>query len=545
MDKQHALDELIANYTSKDVIKAKAVIDYLLEIDSGERKRILLELSKWDDHFAIPVLAYLCYKHPAFVEDHSAIRSMLVERAIANPSQILKHLVSIVPETSVYVDLVKKTRLKEALPRIRQFLIQSDDTGVIKSSIQTLAAFGDTNAIDGIAEYLASNDDELQLAAMNALGEIGTEKSLSLLYAVLEQYPKMREAVLNLLAEVQSEAAIHMLNKTLTSPDAETRTLGKTRLAQLGAKAVPVLTANLSIDHPDLQIHTLNILLEIGDESSVKAVRNLLNTEPEDDNVRFAAFETLAHLPSLKGDYLLATGLTDRDDAIRLAAAKAIDKNLDPVLTGGIKNMIKTEDAEAVRVSKAIVDAEAGELYVALLELPFFHRITTEYIATRVHPAVRRFFLQTLREKDLSQTADQIEQRAEDAGESAQRKQICAVDDSVMILSVYRRVLNELGFEPVLFEFPEECLFWLAENQAVALFTDLNMPKMTGIELSRRVREQYDDATLPIIMVTTQQEGKDNRELEAAGINRVLNKPFDTESLGRILVDLNIANADK
>jgi len=68
------------------------------------------------------------------------------------------------------------------------------------------------------------------------------------------------------------------------------------------------------------------------------------------------------------------------------------------------------------------------------------------------------------------------------------------------------------------------------------LITDLNMPKMTGIELTEAVRKVYSKDDLPILMVTTQQDLEDREAAFGAGINGILYKPFTKEKL---IVELN------
>ncbi len=125
-----------------------------------------------------------------------------------------------------------------------------------------------------------------------------------------------------------------------------------------------------------------------------------------------------------------------------------------------------------------------------------------------------------------------IELEAEEVlPESENRPLACAVDDSRMILKIYQNILYGLGYEPVVFEFPAAALEWLEKEKPAVLFTDLNMPEITGIELIEKARQQYSREELPIIMVTTQNEMQDNEAALAAGVNDILAKPFTAETL--------------
>ena len=67
------------------------------------------------------------------------------------------------------------------------------------------------------------------------------------------------------------------------------------------------------------------------------------------------------------------------------------------------------------------------------------------------------------------------------------------------------------------------------------ILVDLNMPDITGIDLTRCVRERYSKEDLPIVMVTTQDEIRDYEEAYAVGINDIMQKPFSEEQIGNVL----------
>ena len=88
-----------------------------------------------------------------------------------------------------------------------------------------------------------------------------------------------------------------------------------------------------------------------------------------------------------------------------------------------------------------------------------------------------------------------------------------------------------MGFDPVLFEFPAGALEWLAKEKPALVLTDLNMPEISGIELTKRIRTLYPIEALPVIMVTTQSDVQDHEAAAAAGVNSILIKPFNAQTL--------------
>ena len=100
-----------------------------------------------------------------------------------------------------------------------------------------------------------------------------------------------------------------------------------------------------------------------------------------------------------------------------------------------------------------------------------------------------------------------------------------------MILNIYRSVLHHLGCKPMLFEFPALAIEAVKTAKPDLIFTDLNMPNVSGIDLTRAVRRLYGKEQLPIVMVTTQNECQDNEAAYKAGVNAILHKPFNEKVL--------------
>jgi DNA-binding response OmpR family regulator len=57
------------------------------------------------------------------------------------------------------------------------------------------------------------------------------------------------------------------------------------------------------------------------------------------------------------------------------------------------------------------------------------------------------------------------------------------------------------------------------------------MPEISGIQLTEGIRKKYSSEELPVIMVTTQSDTQDHDAAHAAGVNDILIKPFNPETL--------------
>lgn len=530
----YALQELRNNIKSKDPIKARLVLSQFQEYPQADQKRIIAELTSCKSSFCIPLLVFLTLL-PAGNEKWSQLLTQSVlSKVMADPSFIVKHLTDNNNQQLFYIELAADLRLKDAVPPLTDILMGSTGRDVLKVAIRALARIGEPESIKIIGEMLYADDPALIQEAAEGLGLIATPAAMHRLVEKIGQDEGVDLLIIDIFARVQDDGALQKLNELLQSRSAHLRNYIKEKLVSIGGKAVPMLTANLVVNDPDLQIHSLNILQEIGDGSAAGAVRKLINTHPKDANIRFAAYETLASLPGIRGDYVLASGLLDQEDNVRLAAAKAIDGSLDDVLSVGVGNMINHKDAESVRIIKLIIDAQAENIFVRMIDNDFFSTIALGYLRDKVHPDIRSFFKQTLLKNGHKVLADKLAAKP-GAGHQRWQAKACAVDDSGMILSVYRTVLNELNFEPVLFQDPKKALAWITQEKPEFVCTDLNMPVMDGIELIRHIRQHYPSNELPVIMVTTQNDQVDNKAAYMAGASAILNKPFDAARLDEVL----------
>lgn len=96
-------------------------------------------------------------------------------------------------------------------------------------------------------------------------------------------------------------------------------------LQRLGAHAIPALSRRLTDTNTDMVIQAYFTRGSSGDASAVLPVRKLLYNEPQDANVRFAAYEALGLLPLHKGAFVQAEGLDDPVEVVRIAASRAIE----------------------------------------------------------------------------------------------------------------------------------------------------------------------------------------------------------------------------
>src|SRR3954462_7247127 len=108
---------------------------------------------------------------------------------------------------------------------------------------------------------------------------------------------------------------------------------------------------------------------------------------------------------------------------------------------------------------------------------------------------------------------------------------ILVVDDDQAVRESLRRALTLQGYEVELAGDGEEALFKLRShpNATDLLVVDVLMPRLDGLELTRRLRS--DGSELPILMLTARDQVADRVEGLEAGADDYLVKPFALEQL--------------
>src|SRR5688500_1844574 len=108
-----------------------------------------------------------------------------------------------------------------------------------------------------------------------------------------------------------------------------------------------------------------------------------------------------------------------------------------------------------------------------------------------------------------------------------ERPSVWIVDDTRLDAKRAEGVLTELA-ECELFEHGGAMLERIErQGPPDALVLDWQLPELNGLELCRFLRTIYDEAALPIVLVTVKSASAEIAEALAAGANDFVAKPFD------------------
>lgn len=109
--------------------------------------------------------------------------------------------------------------------------------------------------------------------------------------------------------------------------------------------------------------------------------------------------------------------------------------------------------------------------------------------------------------------------------------QILIVDDNPANLDIFQTRLAAQGYEIVTASDGEEALAVAREKQPDLILLDVMMPKLNGIEVCRRLKEDSSLPFMPIVMVTAMADPKDVVAGLEAGADEYLTKPVDQTAL--------------
>lgn len=104
---------------------------------------------------------------------------------------------------------------------------------------------------------------------------------------------------------------------------------------------------------------------------------------------------------------------------------------------------------------------------------------------------------------------------------------IVLIDDSATNNLVLRKLSERIsGAECFAFTDAELALEYLFANDAALVIIDYSMPKITGIELAKRLRASPRHGTTPLVMVTATAELAVRRRAAEVGVSEFLVKPI-------------------
>lgn len=107
------------------------------------------------------------------------------------------------------------------------------------------------------------------------------------------------------------------------------------------------------------------------------------------------------------------------------------------------------------------------------------------------------------------------------------------VDDSISARRTTAQLFKDAGFEVQTAIDGLEAVAILDRGVPDVIMTDLEMPRMNGLELTAHVRAKQETRRVPIIMITSRSTEKHRQQAQDKGVDLYLTKPFSPDDLLR------------
>lgn len=114
-------------------------------------------------------------------------------------------------------------------------------------------------------------------------------------------------------------------------------------------------------------------------------------------------------------------------------------------------------------------------------------------------------------------------------------KAILTVDDSASIRQMVSFTLKGAGYDVTEAVDGQDALEKANQKVFDLVLTDINMPRMDGINLLEKLRDTPQYGRIPILMLTTESGDDMKAKGRAAGATGWLVKPFDPDSLIEVI----------
>jgi len=422
-------------------------------------------------------------------------------------------------------------------------LDSTDDAELVGEILRALAVFNDSSLRGVFLSFFGHEDDVVAAWAMRGAVACDDPVVRDALISLIDASVEMRgdgsggcslrvATAVDNLARFTDDQAIAYFARHIHHPNPSLRSIMNYAFAAMGEAVLPSLGEILRTGDKDEKIMAANILgLTALKEAAEILVEGLEGQE--DLNLKFAIYEALGRVNSLRSVVGLADGLVEQDEMVLIAVITSLDNLCNPGVLKVVAQALDKADAQAGRVAAAIVASRARELFTAL----YVAGRHADMLLAAVKGSNDREAVEVFRQALAA--IDTEPARAAAAGLAGQTsagsggdKRLLAADDSKAMLFFYKGVAADLGMELVTVEDGKQAYEYLQNDGDFDLIiTDMNMPNMDGIELTRKLRALEAFAGKPILMATTESESSQSALAAQAGVTDFISKPFTKEGL--------------
>jgi len=434
----------------------------------------------------------------------------------------------------------------DAADTLSEMAEEETDLDRLAEILLALAKIRPAGAAAVFRSFLGHDDSMLAALAMEMAGAYADTQAVVFLKAAVEATDADRTyeqcdittwKAIDALAAMATPETIAFLAANVHHKNPTARRIITDALVRLGESALPFLEPFYGQGDVDQRILACNIAGFIGSRKAVDGlVMGFDKGHFTDPNVRYAAFEALGRIGTLKGLVCLVDGLSESDELILMAVVTGLERHAVPGILKTIAERIGAGDERSSRIAHAVIASRSLRLFQELYTNDAVGAALMAELRTSQDPEILADFATRLGE--IGTERAKADAASLPKAKTATRKALAA-DDSKSMLALYRSILTDLGFEPLMAVNGQEAYAFVEAGEfADVVITDMNMPVMDGMELVGKLRGSLGYEDVPILMVTTESENSQRAMATKAGVTAFLTKPFKPEDLKAKLLEM-------
>ncbi len=428
---------------------------------------------------------------------------------------------------------------KRAATPLVQIAGAEDDPDRLMEVLTSLARIADPVGMPVFRQYLDHEDAFIKSSCIEALGKLQDGESIEAFKALISESeaPDRYEVcdittwkAIEALASFQLDETIAFLVEKLHHKNPTVRRIITDALITIGAPTIPMLFSAFECGDTDNKILSANVLGFVGDRSGADGLVAAFDKGMADDlNVRYAVYEALGRIGTMKGIICLVDGLNETEELILMAVIGGLEKHVNPGMISTLTSLIVKADDQSDRLAKAVISSRATAIFDALYENAGAGDALIDALAESRDIEIQEEFRHILTDIGGGRAEDDLARLPDIA---ASVRKALAADDSRSMCAMHRAILTDLGFEPSMASNGEEAYEFVEQGEEFdVVITDMNMPVMDGMELVAKLRNTPGYEDVPIIMVTTESEVSQQAMAEKAGVTAFVTKPFKPDTL--------------
>ena len=118
------------------------------------------------------------------------------------------------------------------------------------------------------------------------------------------------------------------------------------------------------------------------------------------------------------------------------------------------------------------------------------------------------------------------------------KEKILIVEDNVQNMRLMEMTLRDGSYILLKATDGEEALEVAIREQPDLIIMDIQLPKLSGVEVVKRLRQMPEFSSVPIIALTAYAMKGDKEKFIEAGCDAYLSKPINTRELPKIVADM-------